>query len=316
MLINFLFFSYISFTVIASETIKNELKPQIEPSLITLIDAHGAQVINEDKVTIKITIDKLNTTKTLTPSQIRKKISRGGDDVGNGGDHLRQKVYLSLDRIITSLEADNLASKSTIEELRSLNSEKKIIICDEINFSSIYKLNYYASNNIIFFTRDYLDKQLSENHDLRHIIIHLALKAIGINDNDFNKSFELYSLLDNDEQSKAPICDFNFQDLSYQISYIEGEVIEEINHIEAALSKCQSRDLQNCRIKSVKKKSSIFHKERYYVTYIGERIKILIKENQCAKNQFCQNLYDISPFKQVSADEYMKADLAIRQSCQ
>jgi hypothetical protein len=294
-----------------------------------LIETKGTGKTNPFSITIQV-LEKDK--KYLIPIQKfeEKVLARGGDDVGNGGDTLREQLYRSTSKTIEELVVQygelytfSDASSVNLIELSSIISEEKTIIVENIiNQTDLFQdieLNYYVLENMIFLKRSYIDSLLKENKDLRQLLLHLLIVANGKSDLNFSKSLELYSTLglaSINKMGKNPVCVFNYSNFTIEDPVYNGVINVSKDPRKIGILVCKESGLSECRIKSYTQRSSRRGSPvSFKVFYEGKKINIERGTNKCAQATNCREIYNTAPLGQIRSSEFIKVENEFTRYC-
>jgi hypothetical protein len=239
-------------------------------------------------------------------SNLRERHSAGGgDDVGNGGDELRQEFLRIGLEIIEEGALAYLYPALDIDKIVVVNELKIIRFGDETRLKSI------VIEGIIFLDAkswDPHDGLLSKNHDPRYQMIQMMTDALNIKLSESDKLKAWHSL----EARKSTIwCPAEISNHKVEIIFKEFRA-EGLSSGEAeayALTKCREEGLQNCRIKESIVRGFMSWSKNHAVA-IGQKNSEVpktsqeIKQDQCKALRACEQIYEWAPQGQIKPSDF------------
>lgn len=243
-------------------------------------------------------------------------LNGAGDDVGNGGDHLRKEFIFAANALLEEINSSELT-----EEAKKIININRVKIVQEITGNYLGNqivLLSKAHNGYILLTDEFID--VLENSDPRYEILKLILSALGRDESSAKEIYAKLNILKNERL--APYC--MIYDLENIISIEQKDVTiksseSESSAISQAKFECESKYL-DCYKKESMYKGFLFSGS-YNATYSGKEVNLIkanenqIKEFQCIQLKSCESLYELAPFGQVRPKDFKKLDLKIQNSC-
>ena len=243
------------------------------------------------------------------PQEIIKKLEerieeqlkfRSGDDVGNGGDHLRSLI-------IKEIKALSVAIK-----VKTPTTENLVIIND---LGAPYAHKSHHGVDLILLDRKIWTSAFEKNLDIRALLLQVLLPG-------HKNILGLYQSLE--PKFSRPFCYFDFtNDLTVKEAFdFEGVNKESANVAEKmAYNQCTSQELVGCH-KINQEYSGLFGQNKHRVTVRGYKVtqKELSgsekRQLACRAALMCEELTFSAPFNQVSPSDFDVVSEAVAHFCQ
>ncbi len=241
--------------------------------------------------------------------------AEGGDDVGNGGDNLRQYFLKVAQGILQQIPDQSLVSEikpvldiNRIIAVKNLQSE---ISGELVSFKAL------ASEGYIFLDSDAWDEDnglLSGQLDPRFEILRLIYQAAQINISEEDiiiqySNFEIFrSPVDDQPEHVAPWCSVIIDTSIIEKTAVTFKEVHDSDENTArirALNSCNHLGLFECRVKETVLKGFLSN-QKYHVTVQGMRYNYhemnssQIRQATCNKLQRCEVLHELAPVGQIS----------------
>lgn len=267
--------------------------------------------IGEGQIPVKVRellIEKEESNFQLKMERIKQNLleqleRRGGDDVGNGGDHLRQQFYSELREVGEALSLQ-------------IPAYKNILAVTGIG-QPLMRVSYGKENqmeDLILLDREIIGQAQKMNRDLRHLIVEVLLPG--------HKNPEsLYQGLNAKEG--RPLCYFDFSKEVEERKHQDFKTVHKTSATKAreeAIEECRDRGLSGCFIFS-QEHSGMFGNLKHRVTARGYSIsqKSLNadqrKQLTCEATLKCEELTFSAPFGQVSPEDFSEISELVQKNC-
>lgn len=224
---------------------------------------------------------------------------RSGDDVGNGGDHLRQVFFQELKEVA---EHFNFQTPK-IQQLIVVENLGRPLLRTE-----------YKSESLLLLDKEIISEAIAANRDLRAMMVQVLFPG--------HKDYlSLYQNLP--PKSGRPLCFFNFtQDLEVRIAKdFKGHHEESPEKArEIAMGLCKSEKLKGCFVFS-QEHSGFLGNLLHRVVVRGYEVKTRVLDQKERKNLACkaalqcEELTFSAPFGQVLPEDFSDISALIEENC-
>lgn len=253
----------------------------------------------------------------IRSKQIERSIRAGGDDVGNGGDELRQE-FLALAQTIL----DESGSHSLQHALQSTLSIYRVIVVSNLSIQSgneLVPVRSTVAEGLIFLDAQAWDPSnglLSNQHDPRYEILKLMNLAAG----SVVKEEELVMAWNKQQRKQGKIwCPFYSTNVGsvrtkkeFMLKGLNASATE-----DALMNLCNGQGLIDCRVAKVITRGS----GQYETTVTGFEVRVSKKsrsqlnEEKCEAARSCEIVYEWAPAGQVSLPDYSTLAQEVEKSC-
>jgi len=282
-------------------------------------------VVETDFSSLSFRNDKMTLKKILSRKM-------GGDDVGNGGDEIRQK-FLTISRQLLSEYSKASNSLQKLDEIEKGLTTAMILVVDDLKVKEI-KIPAMAVQHYIFLDRatwNTVDGLLSDKLDPRLEIFRLLTDSFGLIFKDeelvrLYASLSFYTSPNTGEKIHAtPWCPLNLSDEKIEKTpetIIQTSETDPEGLKAAALDVCEKeKKLNECRVLELKHGGfAMWVKYKVVVQGFSYKKVKLTKEDQlkeqCLELQRCSTLFELAPTGQISASGFSSLDEQINLSCQ
>lgn len=253
----------------------------------------------------------------IRSERIERSGGDGGDDVGNGGDELRQ-AFLAMAQKMLEESRDSKIQQS----LQSTLSIYKVIVVNNLSIVSgrdVIPVRATVAENIIFLDSKAWDPEgglLSEQHDPRYEVLRLMNLAAGSPLQDEDLVVAWNKLHRKSGKIWCPFyptsTGFSRNKKEFVLRGLNSEATE-----NALMGVCQSHNLVDCRVAKVITRGNGL----YEMTVTGFEISISgksksqQKEEKCEAARLCETIYEWAPRGQVSPGDYSSLANEVEKSC-
>ncbi len=273
-----------------------------------------------------------NTTSSHTTdvtTLVARAKSRGGDEVGNGGDDIRQKFLARAKQILkSSPKLQTLISTDSFKEIFSTNH---VLVLDNLK-SENFSLPYALFKGIILLDRqtwNTSDGLLSDKVDPRFEILKI-IQLTEKKQNDLDLLLEIFSALpfftsleSGDQIHAPPFCALNSQETAIKKTPIffsdthpdNPELLK-----SSTLKKCEEAGLHECRVTAFNQSGFLSHTS-YKITVQGFQYSTIPmsesekQANRCFELQRCSSLFELAPMGQIASKDFKQLDEEISRQC-
>ncbi|MCR9205084.1 MAG: hypothetical protein NXH75_10930 [Halobacteriovoraceae bacterium] len=248
---------------------------------------------------LKIQIPKSTELEELKENLEKQLQRRSGDDVGNGGDHLRQIFYLELKEVAEHFQFPY----PKIEEL---------IVVEDLGRPLLR--THYKNENLLLLDKDLISGAIKAKRDLRPLMVEVLFPG--------HKDYlSLYQNLP--VKNGRPLCFFDFShDMELRTPKdFKGHDKESAEKARSmAMNKCRQNGLKGCFIYS-QEQSGFLGKLLHKVVVRGYVINTKVlssaerKNLACKAAVQCEELTFSAPFGQVSPEEFNEITDLIQNNC-
>jgi hypothetical protein len=265
---------------------------------------------NSDNLKVKENVSPfLKDSKIQAPSptnfeELRENLERqlerrSGDDVGNGGDHLRQVFYLEMKSVAEFFQF----SYPRIEQM---------IVVD--NLGRPLMRTHFKGEDYLLLDRELISHAIHKGRDLRPLMIQTL----------FPGHKDYLSLYQNLPMSKGrPLCFFDYtHEMEIRIAkdFKGHHETDPVKARELAMKECREKKLKGCFVFSQEQSGflgTLLH--RVVVRGYEVNTKVLNKSERqklaCKAAIQCEELTFSAPFGQVSPEEFSDITALIEENC-
>lgn len=251
-----------------------------------------------------------------------------GDDVGNGGDSIRELFIRTGKKLIEQLNEE--LDRFSDDKLLAVLDIKQIKIIKNLESCSpmlCLKTSFAVADNMIYLNKDDWDIASGFIHtriDRRNLMIYLIVKAAGYSFT-MDEANALYSKLSTESSNQKflpPFCDqriitYTVEKIPHTTSLYKHKIDKVAK--EMALTECRENGLQDCYTNSKYGGFAVW--TNYQATATGYQYlftaknKKELKKDRCQKLKACELVYEIAPWGQVSLEDFQKLDQMIESQC-
>lgn len=254
----------------------------------------------------------------IRSKRIERSGGAGGDDVGNGGDELRQEFLSLAQQVLTEAGSARLAKL-----LGSVLSIYRVIAIEDLSLQSgdeRVPVRAAVSEGIIFLDTaawDPLSGLLSPLHDPRYEMLKLMNLAAGSPATDEELVLAWNKLLPRAGKIWCPHSSTSTSEkrLKKEFNFSEGLNAEATQNFLMKL--CQLQKLVDCRVAKIITRGNGTHDVTVtgYELSLASKSRSDLQKERCRAAHACETTYEWAPRGQISPADYANLSREVGRSC-
>jgi hypothetical protein len=292
----------------------------VTPSeVITLERSNSEDTLKLDAIVLDGKQLQASQIQDLRTRELRVSGGSGGDDVGNGGDELRQEFLFLGEQILQEMDNKELRNK-----LEGVLNIRRVIVVNNLSVrrgGEEFAMKSVAVEGVILLDAaawSPLDGLLSANHDPRFEMLKLMAEAQGLVSYETRLLHSWHALSPRGGQIWCPV-QIEKTKIATQAKDFEATASSVAQAEEAALAQCRDQNYQDCRIAE----SSVrgFGVARPYAKARGFRYQAALKtvaelkQERCEAVRQCEMVHEWAPAGQVRPAAFSTLESEASKSC-
>lgn len=255
----------------------------------------------------------------LRTRELRMSGGSGGDDVGNGGDELRQEFLFLGDQILQEMDNKELRNK-----LEGVLNIRRVIVVKNLSLrrgGEVFDMKSIAVEGVIMLDAKAwspLDGLLSPTHDPRFEMLKLMAEAQGLKSYETRLMHSWHALSPRGGQIWCPV-QMEKTKITAQAKDFEATANSAAQAEEAALAQCHKQNYEDCRIAE----SSVrgfgvarpYAKARGYKYLTAMKTAAELKQDRCEAVRQCEMVHEWAPAGQVRPAAFSSLESEASKSC-